>query len=139
MDIYEIRRKRMTDLIKAEPFNGNQAAFAAKIDKQASYVSRCLLPLGKPHRKRIGEDMAREIERTLGLPVLYMDTNGSRVANAIKDEAALDAYALIDRALAALVIVGRRKDEIIEAIRLAERDSQEARESVMQGMREKTP
>lgn len=137
MDIYEIRRKRMADLIKSPPFNGNQAAFAAKIDKQASYVSRCLLPLGKPHRKRIGEDMAREIERTLDLPALWMDTNGSAVAGAIKDEAALDAYGLINRALAALVIVGRRKDEIIEAIRLAERDSREARESVLLGIKEK--
>lgn len=73
MDIYEIRRQRLRQLINDDPrFKGVDAAFAAAIDRQASYVSR-LFTKNLNHRRNIGEDLARTIEEILGLEKNSLD------------------------------------------------------------------
>ena len=47
-------------LLIRDRFGDNQSKFAAAINKKPDYISRCLST--KQHRKRIGEDLAREIE-----------------------------------------------------------------------------
>lgn len=56
MDKYEARRLALTQLVKSQPRAGI-ATVAAKLGKDASYVSRLLYPPGKDGRKRIGEDV----------------------------------------------------------------------------------
>lgn len=71
MDIFEIRRQNLRDLI-TKRFNGRIAGLADAIDRAPSYISRCVT--GKPeHRKRIGEQLARDIELRLEIPLLSLD------------------------------------------------------------------
>ncbi|WP_353979420.1 helix-turn-helix transcriptional regulator [Salinicola endophyticus] len=70
MDIYDIRRSNLLTLLK-ERFGGNKSKLADAIDRQPSYVSRCLSD--GAHRKRIGEDFARHVEDLLGLPTRWLD------------------------------------------------------------------
>lgn len=71
MDIYETRRENLRSLV-ASQFNGRIAGLAEAVGKAPSYMSRCLT--GKPeHRKRIGEQMARDIEEALFLDALWLD------------------------------------------------------------------
>lgn len=72
MDIHDIRRANLATLITSR-FAGNQSALATAIDRQASYVSRCLADNGK-NQKPIGEKFARHIESCLGLPHGWLDT-----------------------------------------------------------------
>ena len=65
MDIHDLRRTNLSILLTTR-FNGSQAAMAAAIDRQASYISRCLAPPGK-NSKPIGEKFARHIEQALDL------------------------------------------------------------------------
>lgn len=131
MDVYEVRRKRLRELIDTR-YNKVSAAFAEKHEKQPSYISRCLLPLGKPHRKRIGEDFAREIEKVERLPKGWMDEMvGSPVAIAIKSESELDGLELIEKGLRALVIVGRRKDEILRMVEEAREEAEQYKAAVL--------
>lgn len=131
MDVYEVRRKRLRELIDTR-YNKVSAAFAEKHEKQPSYISRCLLPLEKPHRKRIGEDFAREIEKVEQLPKGWMDEMvGSPVAIAIKSESELDGLELIEKGLRALVIVGRRKDEILRMVEEAREEAEQYKAAVL--------
>lgn len=59
--ITEIRRDRLRQLI-AEVADGNQARFAAMIDKSRAYVGFWLTDPAKPHAKAMGHDAAREVE-----------------------------------------------------------------------------
>lgn len=75
MDIFEIRRQNLRDLI-TKRFNGRIAGLADAIDRAPSYISRCVT--GKPeHRKRIGEQLARDIELKLEIPLLSLDRDKS--------------------------------------------------------------
>lgn len=65
MDINDIRRTNLS-LLLGSRFSGSQAALAAAIDRQASYISRCLAAPGK-NSKPIGEKFARHIEQSLDL------------------------------------------------------------------------
>lgn len=67
MDIANIRRQKIRELID-EKFGGNQSAFARQIGRQADYVSRIL-----SGRRGVGEELARDIERKLNLPALWLD------------------------------------------------------------------
>lgn len=71
MDIYETRRRNLRALIDAR-FGGRIARLADAIDRAPSYVSRCLSESGD-HKKRIGEQFARDIELTVGIPLLTLD------------------------------------------------------------------
>ena len=65
MDIQEIRRANLAALVQTR-FQGNQSSLATAVDRQASYISRCLTSSGK-HAKPIGEKFARHIETCLAL------------------------------------------------------------------------
>jgi len=71
VDIAVIRRERVVAIVEAK-FDGSKAAFAKAIDRTDNYVSRMLNPNGAQHKK-IGEDLARDIERKLQLPLGYLD------------------------------------------------------------------
>ena len=68
MDVFEIRKVRLRELIDSN-FDGVQRRFADAIDRQPDYVSRILRGT-----KRLGEQLARDIENTLGLPPRWLDT-----------------------------------------------------------------
>lgn len=68
MDVYETRRRRLGQLVSEY---GNQSELAKRIDRPANYISR-MLSRGK-NRKRIGEDIARDIEQRLGKPAYWLD------------------------------------------------------------------
>lgn len=70
MDVRDRRMERARQLL-VERFRGIQADFAGAIGRPANYVSR-MLSHGK-NRKRIGEDVARDIELKLGLEEGWMD------------------------------------------------------------------
>lgn len=72
MDIQEIRRANLAALVQLR-FHGNQSALAMAVDRQPSYISRCLAPTGK-HSKPIGEKFARHIEAALELAPGALDT-----------------------------------------------------------------
>lgn len=69
-DVQDKRLERSLELLK-ERFHGRRVDFAHAIGREPNYVSR-MLSRG-PNRKRIGEAMAREIERALHLPLHWLD------------------------------------------------------------------
>ncbi|WFM72929.1 helix-turn-helix transcriptional regulator [Halomonas sp. CKK8] len=70
MKISDRRRENLRQLLE-ERFQGKKASLAHAIEREPSYISRCLSD--KAHRKNIGEDFARHIERSLGLSEGWMD------------------------------------------------------------------
>lgn len=77
MNIKDIRRQNVQRLIR-DRFNGNQAAFARAIERPAPNVSRMLkAPPNDPDdtsdKRGIGEDLARDVERRLGLAHGFLD------------------------------------------------------------------
>lgn len=72
MDIQDIRRANLNALVRVR-FGGNQSALASAVDRQASYISRCLAEPGK-NSKPIGEKFARHIEQALGLMAGALDS-----------------------------------------------------------------
>ena len=72
MDKYEIRRRNFQLVIDLE-FNGNAAAFARKIDKDSSYINRCLYEDGKSGKKRIGDALVEAACKALGKPPGWYD------------------------------------------------------------------
>lgn len=74
MDIADLRRDNLRSLVE-ERFEGNKAKLAHAIEREPSYISRCLSD--KAHRKKIGEDFARHIERALKLGDGWMDRDHS--------------------------------------------------------------
>lgn len=73
MDKYEIRRKRVAELIDRD-FNGVIAAFAKKIEREPSYVGRMLYEPGKKGRKNISDKLIDVIETKCRLPSGWLDT-----------------------------------------------------------------
>lgn len=75
MDIKAVRRARLRRLIQ-DRFSGVNAKLAEKIERQPDYVSRLLTD--KPrHRRDLGEKLARDIERKVGLPLGWLDVDES--------------------------------------------------------------
>jgi hypothetical protein len=72
MEKYEHRRLRLQELITMK-FDGKHTAFANKIDREQSYVSRLLYPEGKAGKKRIAETMQEHIESACGLAAGWLD------------------------------------------------------------------
>ncbi|MCC5904124.1 MAG: LexA family transcriptional regulator [Halomonas sp.] len=70
MEITDLRRLNLKRILDTR-FNGKKSALAEAIDREASYISRCLSD--KAHRKKIGEDFARHIEIMLKLPKGWLD------------------------------------------------------------------
>ena len=74
MDIAEIRRENLRRLMN-EMFEGKQSKIADALEKSPNYISRCLsLTMAAEHRKKIGEDFAREIEEKLRQPRYSLDS-----------------------------------------------------------------
>lgn len=71
MDIHEVRRENLRVIVK-ERFRGKIAGLATALDRAHSYISRCLTDNEK-HRKNIGEEFARDIERLLKMDPLSLD------------------------------------------------------------------
>lgn len=65
MDVFETRRRRLHQIL-ADDFKGNQAALAAKLERQPDYISRILKEPGAKNHKTIGEKFARHIEQKCG-------------------------------------------------------------------------
>jgi len=77
MNVYEIRRARLAQLI-AKRYDGSQADFARASGISPTYVTRMLKDDASPSRKRIGEDLARQIEDRLNLPSHWLDSAPER-------------------------------------------------------------
>lgn len=69
------RQARVRELIR-ERFDGNQTKFAEAVGCEQNYISRVLS--NGEHRKNIGEQMARRIEKSLRLPALWLDADGGK-------------------------------------------------------------
>lgn len=65
MEIKDIRRARVRQIIDRD-FGGKDADFAARVDKQPSYISRLFTDKAE-HLRNIGEKMARDFEMKCGL------------------------------------------------------------------------
>lgn len=70
MDVYEIRRRALTNAMHAR-CNGKQKSLADAIGRRPDYVSRVLH--AGPNNKRVSGDMARTWEESLGLPPGWLD------------------------------------------------------------------
>lgn len=72
--IYEERRKRLLSAAR-ERFDqrGMQKDLADILGCAPNYISRVLSHPSKPQHKKIGEEMARHIEETLGKPMYWLD------------------------------------------------------------------
>lgn len=71
MNIHDIRRNNLRALVDSR-FDGKISALATAVERQSSYLSRCLATTG-PHAKTIGEKFARYIEDSLGLAPHALD------------------------------------------------------------------
>lgn len=71
MEIKDIRRARVRQIIDRD-FGGKDADFAAKVDKQPSYISRLFTDKAE-HLRNIGEKMARDFEQKCGLELGSLD------------------------------------------------------------------
>ncbi|TJZ77308.1 S24 family peptidase [Chitiniphilus eburneus] len=73
MNLYDIRRERLQELLDTDPrFGGKSARLAAALGRQSSYLYRLLKAKGK-ERKNLGEGLAREFEAKLSLPYGWFD------------------------------------------------------------------
>lgn len=106
-DKYDVRQAKLRELLTTK-FDGSQRALADAIQREASYISR-VLSTGK-NRKNIAEDLAREIERKLVLPELYLD--GGNVSKETLEDA-VTLYNGTDEA----GNVGRLWDRLPEPVR----------------------
>lgn len=72
MDKYELRRKKLVDLMH-ERCDGKVSSLAKRLGRSDSYVARMLYPTDKAGFKRIGEEMADLIAQTFGLDRRWLD------------------------------------------------------------------
>lgn len=82
VDMYEHRRQRLLELRNSGKFAGrggiSELAKATGVD--ASYISRLLYPEGKPHKKRLGDEVVDKLRLSLGLCPGWFDLPlGSRL------------------------------------------------------------
>lgn len=83
MDIYDVRQVRLRQLL-VQKFANVQKDLADGIGVEPNYASRLLT--NKSHRKRIGEDLARQIEQRLRLTAHWMDSiDGETPANRVSE------------------------------------------------------
>ena len=100
MDIYEIRRENLRAIVKSR-FSGKITGLAEAVDRAHSYISRCLTK-NATHRKNIGEELARDIEKRLGMHPLALDAwgekepQGSNVTTLPQQSLKRNKYPLID-------------------------------------------
>jgi transcriptional regulator with XRE-family HTH domain len=78
MDKYTHRRLRLQQVIESR-FGGSQAEFSKEASVSPAYLSRILNPESAQH-KRIGENLARNVEARLRLPSGWLDDEGASKA-----------------------------------------------------------
>ena len=76
MDVYEIRRSRLSKLLE-ETYNNKKTLLAKELDIQPSYLSRFSTKNRANHRN-IGDAMARRMEAASGKPRGWMDSTVDR-------------------------------------------------------------
>lgn len=69
-DIFELRRLKLQELVARFK---TQKDFADKVGLDATVVSRMLYPAGKPHKRNIGEQAARQVEDAMRIARGWMD------------------------------------------------------------------
>lgn len=77
-DIFELRRLKLQELVSSFK---TQREFADKAGLDPTVVSRMLYPVGKTHKRNIGEQAARQIENALKIERGWMDGLGSASMN----------------------------------------------------------
>lgn len=145
MDINEVRRANLREL-REKMGRGAVAKLAAAGDTDANYISSVTGP--NPSRN-LGDDVARRIEVGLRMKNGALDMppgtreeraaygpSRSPVAAAIKQEQEQDGFAMLEKALARLLIIGKRKDDILDAARIAHAEALEYQQAWEQMMRE---
>lgn len=98
--ITEIRRDRLRQLI-AEVADGNQARFAAMIDKSRAYVGFWLTDPAKPHAKAMGHEEARRVEARFGKPAGWLDTDPASQVSGLDADILGVALTSMDRVIRA--------------------------------------
>lgn len=73
--LYVVRKTNLLDLVHSK-FANNKSAFARAAGIHHNHVN-LLLSNNDVHRRNMGEELARRIETTLGLPQLWMDQDHS--------------------------------------------------------------
>ncbi len=89
MTLYDIRRDIVAQLLESR-FDGNKAALARAIGKDATTVSRWFSDT--ENRKNIGEQVAREIEERLALPRYTLDGPAAHSAREPAPREYLDSW-----------------------------------------------
>lgn len=72
--IKETRRERLRSVIDSDRFRGSTAAFSKVMGYQTPSFASRLISMSPGNWKPIGDKMAREIERKVGLPEGFLDT-----------------------------------------------------------------
>lgn len=72
-DIFELRRLKLQELVARFK---TQREFAENAGLDPTVVSRMLYPVGKPNKRNIGEQSARQIEDALKISRGWMDGLG---------------------------------------------------------------
>jgi len=72
MSLCDVRQINLRRLM-VERFEGSQTRLAKAVGRSAGYISRCLSQ--GQHRKKIGETLARDIEKQIGLENRWLDAN----------------------------------------------------------------
>lgn len=80
-DIFELRRLKLQELVAKFK---TQKDFAEKVGFDATVVSRMLYPAGKPHKRNIGEQAARQIEDAMRVARGWMDGLTQAEASAVE-------------------------------------------------------
>lgn len=75
MDIYEIRRRNLLELIERK-YENNRSLFARSVDKNVNTVN-LYLTTNEKLRRNIGERNARELEKMASLPTGWLDTESN--------------------------------------------------------------
>jgi plasmid maintenance system antidote protein VapI len=73
--LFEIRRNNLNQLV-LDKFNGNKSALARAADVHHNHIN-LLLSANEVHRRNMGEDLARRVEKALGLPQYWLDKDHS--------------------------------------------------------------
>ena len=108
MDIYTQRRLRLQELVDNR-FGGSKAAFSKESGISPAYLSRLLNPKSA-QPKRLGEDLAREIEARLRLAPGWLDAEGT---TKVREAIALYGIAISREGVA----VGAEWDKLQEPLR----------------------
>lgn len=87
MDVFEVRRENLKNLIK-QKFDGNRAAFCRAIGKNPNLIN-LLLTKNPDYQRNIGEKLARDIEHGMSLPQGWLDESsrdkmGSKPYNVLR-------------------------------------------------------